>query len=135
MQTGEKRTGQSAPGHLHRMLLAAAVVSGLPLLAAMSAQAQDAPKDLTGSWQVSLSGKNGQVRQFTLQLQEQGPALSGTMNGQRGSRQVTGQVKGSEVSLNVQGGRPMMLTGTANGNTISGSTGDGASWSASRGGS
>jgi hypothetical protein len=88
--------------------------------------AQDAasqPTNVAGKWQMSWQGRDG-ARQGTLQLQQDGSKLTGTMDGERGSMPVTGTVDGSNISFSAQSqGRrnfTMVYTGTVDGDKISG---------------
>lgn len=98
-----------------------------------AAQDNQTAADLTGSWQVSFTAPNGNQRQATLELKQDGNKLSGTFEGARGSVPVKGSVKGNDVSFDVKmPRRKIAFTGTVDGDKMSGTTEQGASWSATR---
>src|SRR5271168_3310002 len=72
------------------------------------------------SWQ----GRDG-AKQGTLQLQQDGSKLTGTLDGDRGSVPVTGSVDGNDISFSTQSqGRrtfTLVYSGTVDGDKISGS--------------
>jgi len=79
--------------------------------------------NVAGKWQMSWQGRNGQ-RQGTLQLQQDGSQLTGTIAGERGSIPITGSINGNSVSFSAekQGNRSFKLlyTGTLEGDRMSG---------------
>lgn len=121
---------------------AASAGSSLTAHAAPSAMAAIAGADgqdssaasVTGSWQLSFTDPQGNARQASLQLQQDGSKVSGTFQGQRGSGAVTGSVQGNQVSMTVKGrgGREMSFSGTVDDSKMSGTTAQGSSWSATR---
>jgi len=115
---------------LTRSLSALGLVLGGALLApAVLAQS---PPALSGNWQLSCTGRNGQVRQIALQLQQQGAQLSGSYSGRRQGK-LSGSVQGNAVSLELQGKRrSVQLTGTTDGNTLQVHTAKGISCTATR---
>ncbi len=79
---------------------------------------------VTGTWQISWEGRQGQ-RQGTLQLKQDGSRLTGTFQGERGSVPLEGSVKDNDVSFKtkIQGERRSMtiaFTGTLDGDKVSG---------------
>ena len=75
-------------------VLAAAVVSSLPLQAADAAVA--------GKWTAQVPGRDGQTRDVTFNFKTAGDKLTGTMSGRQGDLEITdGKVKGDEVSFDV----------------------------------
>ena len=75
-------------------VLAAAVVSSLPLQAADAAVA--------GKWTAQVPGRDGQTRDVTFNFKTAGDKLTGTMSGRNGDLEITdGKVKGDEVSFDV----------------------------------
>jgi hypothetical protein len=94
--------------------------------------AQQAPV-LTGKWQLSCTGRNGDMRQIPLQIQQQGATLSGTYTGPRRSGELHGSVSGNEVSFELAGRRrSVSFTGTTDGNTLQVHTAKGISCTATR---
>lgn len=101
-------------------------------LAAPAVLAQSSPT-LSGNWQLSCTGRKGQVRQVTLQIQQQGSKLSGNYSGGSRSGRLRGSVQGDEVSLELAGKRrSATLTGTTDGNTLQVHTPKGISCTATR---
>jgi hypothetical protein len=94
-----------------------------PLLLAQDFQSNNSqPATLSGAWQISWQGRGGE-QQATIQFQQDGSKLSGTLEDSGGSSQLTGSVAGNNVSFSVQvQGRPMTLafTGTIDGDKMSG---------------
>jgi hypothetical protein len=111
------------------------------LLAQDAAQGDSQPANVAGKWQMSWQGRDG-AKQATLQLQQDGSKLTGTLNGDRGSTPITGSINGNTISFSTQGqGRrnfTMVYTGSVDGDKISGNFqlqgGQGGEGSASGGG-
>jgi len=106
--------------------------------AASSAPQETAPDSqaapsLTGSWQVTWTARNGTGRQATLDLKQEGDKLSGSFQGERGSVPIKGSVKGTEITFDVKmPRRKISFSGTVDGDKMSGTTEQGASWTAAR---
>jgi len=116
-------------------VLAVLVVVGLTALA-MTASAADDKKDskdskaanVTGTWKWSFTGQNGQSRETTAKLKQDGDKLTGTISGRQGGNdtEITdGKVKGDEVSFKVKrsfNGNDITTTyeGKVDGDTIKG---------------
>ena len=122
-------------------MTAAGVGSALPAHAApstMAAATQDNGQDsntssIAGNWQISFTDMQGSPRQGSLQITQDGSKLSGTFQGQRGSGAISGSMQGSQVSMTVKAhGRELTFSGTVDGSKMSGTTGQGSSWSATR---
>jgi hypothetical protein len=94
------------------------------LLAQDATQGGSQPASVAGKWTMSWQGREG-ARQGTLQLQQDGSKITGTLDGDRGSVPVTGTVDGNNLSFSTQSqGRhnfTMVYTGTVDGDKISGS--------------
>jgi hypothetical protein len=114
-----------------------------PLLLAQDSQPNNPhPADVSGAWQISWQGQGGS-QQATIQIQQDGPKLSGTFQDSEGSSQLTGSVAGNNVSFRVQlQGRPITVafTGSIDGDKMSGTFqpqggGGGGGGRARRGGS
>lgn len=106
---------------------------------APGAPAQDASSgsstapSLSGNWQMSWTGPNGNQRQVAMQLKQDGKKLSGAFEGPRGSVPVKGTCDGSQVSFTVKlPRRQASFTGSVDGDKMSGTTEQGASWTATR---
>jgi hypothetical protein len=94
------------------------------LLAQDAAQGSSQPANVAGKWQMSWQGRDG-ARQATLQLQQDGSNLTGTLDGERGSAPVTGTINGSNVSFTTEakGGHhnfTVAYTGTVDGDKMTG---------------
>ena len=116
---------------------------GAPFLAyaqpfSTGAMAQDTVQDssapaIAGSWQMSFTDRNGDPRQGTLQIQQDGAKLSGTFQGPRGSAPLKGSLQGNQISITVKArGREISFTGTVDGDKMTGTTQRGTSWTATR---
>lgn len=109
-----------------------------PVALAASAPLQDnaansSAASLSGNWQMSWTGANGAQRQGTMEIKQDGAKLNGKFQGERGSAAVTGSLDGSQVSFRVKlPRRTVSFTGTINGDRMSGTTEQGASWTATR---
>jgi hypothetical protein len=106
-----------------RLLIAFA----LPLLLALSVYADDPssnPPSVSGTWQISWQSRQG-TQQRTLQLQQDGSQISGTLQGPRGSTPLSGSLNGDKISFNLQfQGRRRSIrvafTGNVNNDTMNG---------------
>ena len=96
---------------------ALALLSGI--LAAPAIAAAQGSAALSGKWQLSCSGRRGQVRQLILQIAQHGSDLSGSFSGPRRSGELSGTIRGDQVSLQIgAGGRSITLTGTSDGKSM-----------------
>jgi hypothetical protein len=113
-------------------LAPAAVVHAVTPIANV-AQNSDPTPSLSGNWQMSWTGMNGAQRQSTMQLKQDGTKLSGKLSGERGATSVTGSIQGNQVSFSVKlRRRQVSFTGTLAGDKMSGTTEQGAQWTATR---
>jgi hypothetical protein len=88
---------------------------------------------LSGNWQLTWVAENGNQRQASMQIKQDGSKLGGKFQGERGSAPLKGTRDGSQVSFSVKlRRREVSFSGTINGDTMSGTTAQGASWTASR---
>jgi hypothetical protein len=68
-----------------------------------------------------------------MQIKQDGKKLSGSFQGKRGSAPLKGRLSGNQVSFNVKTRKhEASFTGTVNGDKMSGTTEQGASWTATR---
>jgi len=72
--------------------------------ALVSAKAKERSANLAGSWRV-VAELNGPQRRSTLELKQDGGALTGTYVGALGVLPLTGTVKGRNVVIDVQAGK------------------------------
>lgn len=88
---------------------------------------------VSGNWQVSWAAANGNQRQVSMQIKQDASKLSGTFQGERGSASLKGKLEGNQVSFTVKlPRRQLSFTGTVDGDKMSGTTEQGASWTATR---
>jgi hypothetical protein len=98
-----------------------------------SGQDTSAAIDLTGTWLFSWTAKNEEQRQLAMKLTQNGSQLSGSVDwGRQSPAQVKGALNGNQVSLNMKFRRKVSLTGTVNGDKMSGTGSKGVPWSATR---
>lgn len=98
-----------------------------------AAQEGGAVSDVAGNWQASWTAADGSHRQGAMLLKQNGSELSGSFQGKRGSASLKGSLRGNQVSLTMQLPRgPVSLTGTIDGDKMSGTTDQGVSWTAIR---
>ena len=121
------RSVTTLAGSLRALGLAVGCALAAPAVLAQS------PPALSGNWQLSCSGRGGEVRQIAVRLEQQGSKLTGSYSGGRRSGKLSGSVRGNEVSLELEGKRrSAQLTGTADGNTLRVHTAKGVSCTATR---
>jgi len=102
-----------------------------------SAQGSNATASASGIWLMTWTNEKGDTRHATLDIQQEGEALSGTANLQGGPKsgtfRLTGSVRGNRIVLNVKVyWHHASFTGTIEGTKMSGSTHDGRPWSATK---
>jgi hypothetical protein len=123
------------------LLLAAADVSGAwkaiaesPGTTASQDPAQDnGTSSLSGTWQMSWTNKEGNQKQGTMQLKQDGSKLSGSVRAQRGTFSLGGNLQGDQVSIDVKVPlHKISFTGKVDGTKMSGTTTQGMPWSAIR---
>lgn len=116
--------------------VAAKEVPGIPVYLALQDTTQSNPKsaNVAGNWTLSWKGRKGKSGRATLQIQQESTRLTGTVDG-NDSLSLTGSVQGNKVSFTQQsqeGKKSPTFTGTVNGDTMSGTTQEGLSWTATR---
>ncbi len=96
--------------------------------------AQESPAaNVSGSWQLSWTDNDGNQKQGTLSIQQDGSKLSGSFTGPRGTFPLSGSIQGSHVSLTLGPARHQLtLTGDVDGNKMTGTTPQGKAWSADK---
>jgi hypothetical protein len=68
----------------------------------LTAWAEDAKLNPAGTWVWTSTGQNGQTRQNTLKLKQDGETLTGTVSGRNGDTAIEGaKLKGDELSFTV----------------------------------
>lgn len=87
-------------------------------ISAPAVLAQSAPV-LSGKWQLACTGRKGEARQISLDIEQQGSTLTGSYTGGRRSGQLSGSVQGNQVSFELAGKRrSASFTGTTEGNNL-----------------
>lgn len=121
---------------MQRIKTTGAWLAGLGLLALLSCaalplNAQDAPANVAGAWQVSMQGRNGNTMTQDLTLEQDGANIKGTLKSPRGDRALTGTVTGNSVAWTIQvegrNGQTFTLNykATVDGDTMKGTMGGG----------
>ena len=99
-----------------------------------AAAAADAPANVAGSWQISVTGDAGTAEQ-TIVLTQDGNKITGTFKGPRQSGPLEGTMDGNNIKFHVQTRVPLDYNGTVDGDTMKGTlTGRGktGNWTATR---
>jgi hypothetical protein len=87
----------------------------------------------SGTRQVSWTGRDGKPKQGSMQIKQDGASLKGSFQAPRGTGKLSGTLQGNQISLAIKAGRQEVTwSGTVNGDKMSGTTGQGSSWSAIR---
>jgi len=99
-------------------------LAGLLAVAAFTVAQMAAAADVTGTWIMAVETSAGSGSP-TFVLVQKGDALSGTYKGQLGEAQVTGTVKGDEVTIEYKvdgqaGSLAVKYSGKTDGKTMSG---------------
>jgi hypothetical protein len=82
---------------------------------------------------MSWTSKEGNQKQGTMQLKQDGSKVSGSVQAQRGTFSLGGNLQGNQVSIDVKVPlHKMSFTGTVDGSKMSGTTSQGKPWSAIR---
>ena len=116
-----------------------AAVCFLLLSLAHVARAQNT--DVTGSWQLSMPGRNGNMMTENLTLKQDGTKLTGTIKGRRGDEPVTGTINGNDIDFSVAISTPngnfnLDYKGTVDGDSMKGTMqvmGNSVNWTAKKG--
>jgi opacity protein-like surface antigen len=80
--------------------------------------------DVTGTWKAQVPGRDGATREVTINLKQDGSALTGSIGGPQGDTPISnGKVSGDSVSFTVvrsMGGNDVKInySGTVSGNEI-----------------
>lgn len=102
-------------------------------LAQEAEQDRNSAPSLSGSWQMSWTAPNGNQRQATLEIKQDGSKLSGSFEGERGSVPLKGSAQGNQVTFSVKARkRQASFTGTVDGDKMSGTGEQGGTWTATR---
>jgi len=120
-------------GDKRRMLKFVACTAFL-LLVVCASVAFAADANVTGSWNIKVSGHAGTADQ-KMDLKQDGNKVSGTFKGPRQSGTIEGTVDGDNIKFRVKAFVPMEYVGTVDGDTMKGTlTGRGktGNWTATR---
>ncbi len=103
------------------------------MLLQVATMRSDATDTTSGTWLMTWTNKEKEIRHATLQLQQSDGALSGTARLEggpiKGSFPLTGDLRGNQISFSVKVyGHHVSFTGTVDGNKMSGTTKEGAPW-------
>jgi hypothetical protein len=104
------------------------------VLAVCAAAAGDAPANVSGKWNVAVSGDAGSASQ-TIDIKQDGNKITGNFKGPRQSGPLEGTVDGNNIKFHVSTRVPLDYTGTVDGDSMKGTmsgrgkTGD---WTAKR---
>jgi|SRR3954452_8543621 hypothetical protein len=110
-----------------RLLSTILTVSLLAFVSANS-RAEDKEANATGTWTWTFSGQNGQSRDVTLKLKQDGDKLTGKISGRNNDTEIEdGKISGKDVSFKVTrefNGNKMTTkyNGKLEGDTIKGKT-------------
>lgn len=97
------------------------------------AQENSAAPNVGGDWQMSWTAAKGNQRQVSMQIKQNGSKLSGSFQGERGSAPLKGTLEGKQVSFTVKlPRRQVSFSGKVDAGKMSGTTENGASWTATR---
>ena len=98
-----------------------------------AAQDDAAPANVSGKWKLTFTAPDGSPKQGVLDLQQDGSSLTGSYTGPRGTFSAKGNIRGTQVTFTLSAmGRKLTFSGGADGGILSGTTQNGAFWSASR---
>jgi hypothetical protein len=93
----------------------------------------DAGAAIAGTWLMSWTNKNGENKQGTLRIEQNGSTFDGTLSGDRGTFPITGAPQGDHVLFTARAfGRQLSFSGTVKGNNMHGMTQQQVAWSATR---
>ena len=76
-------------------------VGAVLVLVAGSASMAAAADNVAGSWKWEIKRQNGDTREVTLKLKQEGEKLTGTYQGYYGASPLEGQVKENEIAFTV----------------------------------
>jgi hypothetical protein len=122
-----------------RATCALPVITNAPAFPALAISLQSAADDnsesgtTSGVWLMTWTNKEQEIRHATLQLQQNGRALTGTAKLEggpvKGDYPLTGNLLGNQISFSVNVyGRHVSFSGTVGGKKMSGTTKEGAPW-------
>jgi hypothetical protein len=116
---------------------AASALPALTIPSQSAAEDNSAPNTTSGVWLMTWTTKEQEIRHATLQLQQNGRALTGTAKLEggpiKGSYPLTGNLQGNQVSFSVKVyGRHVFFSGAVDGKKMSGTTKEGAPWLAAQ---
>ena len=106
-------------------------------LAQVAMQESNATASASGIWLMTWTNEKGDTRHATLDIRQEGEALSGTANLQggpmTGTFRLSGNVRGNRIVFSVKAcWHHASFTGTVDGSKMSGSTHDGKPWLAAQ---
>jgi hypothetical protein len=114
-------------------LKALAALSSFLLFTCVVASGDTSP-NVTGTWNISVSGEAGSANQ-TVVLKQDGDKITGTFKGPRQSGPLEGTVDGNNIKFHVKTHVPLDYTGTVDGDAMKGTMsgrGKSGDWTATR---
>jgi hypothetical protein len=117
----------------HQFRFAPCIAAFLLILSGIT-YAANAPANVAGAWNLSVSGEAGSAQQAIV-LKQDGTKITGTFKGPRQSGPLAGTVDGNNISFHVSTRVPLDYKGTINGDAMKGTmTGKGKTgdWTATR---
>jgi hypothetical protein len=94
----------------------------------------DTPANVSGVWEVSVTGASGKASQ-TISLKQDGAKITGTFKGPRQSGNIDGTVDGNNIKFHVTARIPLDYLGTVSGDAMKGTMsgrGQNGDWTAQR---
>lgn len=100
-----------------------AVVCAMALVLAATGYAQQATK-VAGKWEMTSEGRQGPMTR-DMTIEQEGEKIKGVISSQRGDQELTGTVKGKDISFTVKfqtpnGERTVEYKGTVDGDSMKG---------------
>ena len=110
---------------------------GCPCFLQAIAQATEPDKhnsvDISGAWEMSWIGMDGNPKHATLQIKQSQAQIRGTFKGERGSLPITGSVHDDRVSFSLDlQGHAILFNGVVSGDQMRGTTVGDTNWKAVR---
>ena len=102
-----------------RAAKALGLLSILLFVVCASVAADDTPANVAGKWTIAVSGDAGSATQ-TIDLKQDGKAITGTFKGPRQSGPLQGTVDGNNIKFHVNTRVPLDYSGTVDGDSMKG---------------
>ena len=110
---------------MKRTAIALATAALFVFVLSVTIHAQGKAASITGTWELSMAGRDGNLTTQTIAFEQTGEALKGAMKGQRGDTPLEGTVKGNSISFTVKRQTPngeisQTYNGTVEGDSMKG---------------